>query len=91
MSLSPLVSFTSQFVTYLLNFPRTIRGLHIMPLSVCEFNESRRWEAIFFNGCNEITCTLVPFEIPRVKKALAKSICCVTEYAICNLVIKYGR
>ena len=68
----------------------TIRDLHIMLLSVCEINESRHWEAIFFNGCNEITCTGVPFEIPRVNKALAKSTCCVTKYAICNLVFKYG-
>jgi hypothetical protein len=30
MSLSPFVSFQSRFVTYLLDFPRTPRGLKVL-------------------------------------------------------------
>jgi len=36
MSLSPLVSFKSRFVTYLLNFPRSI------PTSILKLNIHRR-------------------------------------------------
>jgi hypothetical protein len=85
-----LISFCSFQVYFQIIVKYTIRDMHIMLLSVCEFNGSRRWEAIFFNWCNEITCTIVPFEILRVKKNLAKSTCCATQYAIYSLVIKYG-
>lgn len=70
------ISVCSFHVYFWIFVKYTIRDLHIMLFSVCAGDESRHWEAIFFNGCNEITCTCVLFKILRVKKALAKPTCC---------------
>ena len=36
-------------------------------------------------------CTVKPYDIFKVKNAMVKSVCYVTEYTICNLVMVLGN
>jgi len=53
MSLSPLVSFRSRFVTYLLNFPRTYRSFAttVSQLKICDFSGEafKGFEMLYFS------------------------------------------
>ena len=67
-----------------------ISGLRIMMFSVCEFRKIRHREARTFLMSVKIQpCAAQLCEIPNLKNALLKSLCCATEYTLCTHVLCY--
>jgi len=64
-----------------------ISGLHMMMFSVCKFHKIRHKEArTFLMGVKIQPFAAQLCDILNLKNAWLKSLCCVTEYAVCTHV-----
>ena len=64
-----------------------ISGLRMMMFSVFEFHTIRHMEArTFLVGVKIQPCAAHLCDIPNLKNAWLKSVCCATEYTVCTHV-----